>query len=136
MLFKIFRAKCIHFSFELKTINTNPKLTRISKKPLRFVGSNRELFTEWKSGTATASKLISLLVITNSPYIVLKIFTPMSTRRSLYARIGRNLCIGRTLGSIRGLRGGLGRIKLLKFDNLPICERCPGIYKKYHRPQE
>ena len=36
---------------------TNPKLTRISNIPLRFVGSNLELFTEKKSGTTTATKL-------------------------------------------------------------------------------
>ena len=45
VLFKIFYAKRIYFSFELQIINTNSKLTRISNLPLRSVGSNRELFT-------------------------------------------------------------------------------------------
>ena len=55
--FKLFYAKWIYFSFELQTINTNPKLIRISNKPLQYVGSIRELFTEKKFGTATVSKL-------------------------------------------------------------------------------
>ena len=60
MPFINFYAKGIYFSFELQTININPKLIRISNIPLQFVGSNRELFTEKESGSATASKMDSL----------------------------------------------------------------------------
>ena len=55
--FKIFYTKRIYFSFELQTINTNPKLIRTINIPLRSIGLNRELFTEKKPETATASKL-------------------------------------------------------------------------------
>ena len=44
--------------------------------------------------------------------------------------------VGRTLGRLRELRGGLGRMKLLKIDDSSICARYPAIDKKYHRPQE
>ena len=57
MPFKIFHAKWIYFSFELQTININPKIIRISNIPLRSVGSNRELFTEKKFEMETGSKL-------------------------------------------------------------------------------
>ena len=126
--FKTLYTKRIYFSFELHTINTNPKVTRISNIPLRSVGSNRELLTEWKSKTATASNWISLLVITNSPYTVLRIFTPMVMRWSLYTRFVENL-VGRTLGSLRGLRESLGSIKLFKNVKTTACVRCPGICK-------
>ena len=43
--------------------------------------------------------------------------------------------VGRTLGSLRGLRRGLGRIKLLKNVNWSVYVHCLGIYKKYHWPQ-
>ena len=44
--FKIFYAKWIYFSFELQTINTKPKLIRISNIPLWSIGSSWELFIE------------------------------------------------------------------------------------------
>ena len=44
--------------------------------------------------------------------------------------------VGRTLGSLRGLGRGLGCQKLLNCDNCSVSARCPGIYKKYHRPQD
>ena len=108
--FKIFHTKRIYFSFELQTINTNPKLTRISNIHLRSVGSNRKLFTKWKSRTATASNWISILVITNSPYTMLRIFTLMAARCPYMLGLVKKLA-GRTLESLRGLKRGLGYIK-------------------------
>ena len=42
--------------------------------------------------------------------------------------------VGRLLGSLRELRRGLERQKLLKTDNECVSARCPRIYKKYNRP--
>ena len=44
--------------------------------------------------------------------------------------------VERTLGSLKGLGRGLGRQKLLKFDNCYVSTRCPRIYKKYNRPKD
>ena len=43
---KVFYAKMIYFSFKLQVIDTSPKITRISKIPLRSVESSPEHFIE------------------------------------------------------------------------------------------
>ena len=65
-------------------------------------------------------------------------FDPIDRKGILFILISLGLVetlIGRTLGSLRGLRGSIGHIKLLKNVNQSVCVRCLGIYKKYHRPQ-
>ena len=112
---KIFHAKRIYFLLELQTINTNPKLIRISNVPFRSVGSNRELFTEKKPGTAIASKLDLLACDCE-----LSLYRARNLHSYGYEMIpvfwvGGTL-VGRTLGSLRGLGRGTWHPKLLNYD--------------------